>query len=193
MDNKSKKIMKMEDELNNIEVEKDSGNIYGKKDDSFKGLVLNQYKKCLEEGSKEMTRGGVISRFINGELMEYVASDQVQIYVNCINSLRDTLTDMIFKHETFMKPKIKSFKESIKTIQKKRAVRLKKLSDIYVKTSWNRNPDGYSSRNKIIPLIRKQKKVIKDSYDKEMVSIYRNKLLGSLTSLIGKLNYFEES
>lgn len=183
----------MEDELNNIDVEKDSGNIYGKKDESFKGLVLNQYKKCLEEGSKEMTRGGVITRFINGEIVEYMANDQVQIYINCINSLKDTLTDMIKKHPEFMNPKFTKFNDSMKKLKDKRQKRLRRLSTIYKKTSRNRNPEGYSSRENILPFIKRQKKNIKDSYDNEMLHIYRTKLLEALTLLIGKLNYFEEN
>ena len=70
-------------DFSNIEVE-DGENFYGKKSLSKEQIILKALAKCMDEGSKEMTEGGIISRVIGGQVYEIAVPNQKEIFINSI-------------------------------------------------------------------------------------------------------------
>ena len=65
---------------------------------TVKEIVLEQYRKCCQEMSKEMTEGGVIRRLVGEDIIEFVAPNQIEIFINSVDGLKIILIsqDLIF-------------------------------------------------------------------------------------------------
>ena len=175
----------------NVEIE-DSGSIgFSKDKKSFKSIVMDQYHKCCIEGSKEMTLGGVTTRFIDGEEVSYPVPNQVEIFTNSIDMLNNLLIAKARHNNKFIGGKINKFYVGMKDITKKREERKKKLIKEYNKKSTAISPEGYNQRQEFDPIYKKINNDIKKIYSSERLRWYKY-LLEVHTLLLDKLNYFEE-
>ena len=59
----------------------------GGKSVGIKELAIEQYRRCLIEGSKEMDGGGYRKRIHNGEVIEVLAPNQREVFCNSIDML----------------------------------------------------------------------------------------------------------
>lgn len=84
---------------------------------TFEQVVINQIKKCIEEGSKEMKGGYYKEKHTKNGIMEIYVENQQEIYINSINSLYDLLLphfdDTILK-ENDEKCQVEQFKTLLK-------------------------------------------------------------------------------
>ena len=89
---------------------------YSKEPATFKEIIIRAFGKCVQEGMKEMTRGGEIKEVINGEIIVRTIPNQRKVYINCIKSYYDLMT---FFFDEISDKNIKKLKESISEISPK--------------------------------------------------------------------------
>lgn len=83
---------------------------------TYELIVLNQIKKCIEEGSKEMTGGYYKEKATSKGTIDIYIGDQKEIYINAINCLYDLL---LFHIDDKFKEDDKLFNERLQNIQDK--------------------------------------------------------------------------
>ena len=83
----------------------------------IKEIALEQYKKCVIEGSKEMTTAGVIKRMINGEVFEIAVPDQREIFKNSVDMMKITLLDKFKANKKSFWKYIEEFEENKKKLR----------------------------------------------------------------------------
>jgi len=81
----------VEEKEEEIEIEEESSSSYGSKEKGRKEIMMNHIERCMQEGSKEMTEGGVTKRLINGRVEEFAVPNQREIFINCIKMLWSAL------------------------------------------------------------------------------------------------------
>lgn len=182
------------DFMNDIEIEEDTygaGGGYGKDKRGYQSIVLEQYRKCCEEGSKEMTNGGVIKRIIDGEMVEMMSVDQVEIFINSVEMLKNLLIPSINKHDKTVGSRMKTIELEIENNDIKRRKAYHKLNLWYRNKSTNTNPDGYSEAQSNHTYYLQMNKEIKKIYHQNKLRTHK-KLLEALGILLNKINYFDE-
>ena len=83
----------MEHNYDSIVVE-DSEN-YSANSLGIKEIALEAYRKCFIEGSKEMTKGGISTKIINGKLIKMDMPNQREIFINCVKMFGILLTPFL--------------------------------------------------------------------------------------------------
>ena len=131
---------------------------------SFKSITMDQYHKCCIEGSKEMTLGGVTTRFIDGEEISYAVPNQVEIFINSVDMLNNLLTAKVGQNHKFIGGKMKTYYGGMEKIKKLLKKSLENLKKEYKKTSVIIYPEGYSERQGLDPFFKKQKNIIYRRY-----------------------------
>jgi len=158
---------------------------YGAVVSGIKGIIMAQYQRCCFEGSKEMIIGGVRKTMINGQLIEMPAPNQIEIFINSVEMLRVLLEAYIYKEKKFMEKRMNNFDKQLEAIQDQQGTELKKLFGMAHPKSekWlGKYGKGYNER---VFNINK-------SHQDKKVAAYKN-LLVSLSFLMNKLNYFDET
>src|SRR3990167_3771055 len=77
----------------------DAENFRSAQTQSFKDICLKQYSKCIEVGSQEMNKGGKIVREINGEAVEVVAPNTLELFKNSVEILSIILQPKLQKNK----------------------------------------------------------------------------------------------
>lgn len=178
-----------------IEIEDVGGIGSGKKEKkSFKSIVLDQYKACCVEGSKEMTLGGTRKRFIEGEeVIVEVVPNQIEIFCNSVDMLKHLLFPHIQRHSAFIGRKINAFEVNLEKLSNIKKKRIKSIQKNFMRTSVQLSPsDGFSQRQKALPMKKSAIHHCQLIYEKNRYILYKE-LLGHLSFLMNKMNYFEET
>jgi len=165
-----------------IEIE-DSENYKGGQTNTFKEICMAQYRKAVEEGSKQMLSGGVEKRLINGQIMEMPIPNQREIFFNSVEMLRILLTAHISDEEKLMKVNMESFDKDIDGLNKNHEEQLLRLRQ-WFKDNNNSKQDNTRQYNE-------QVKSFIDEYELNKVQLNK-KLLIELSILLNKKNYFDE-
>jgi len=176
-----------------IEIEEDMFGMggYGKDKEGYKHIVLNQYKKCCEEGSKEMTSGGVLKRIIDGEVVEIMTVDQIEIFSNSVEMLKNLLLSSIKKFKDKFETKIKASETKIRMNETRRKEAYQKLNKWFREKSDVVNPEGVSEAEMNHKSYVMMNKEITKIYNKNVLRTHKE-LLGVLGLLLNHLNYFDE-
>jgi len=165
---------------------------YIKEGQSFKTIVLEQYRKCAVEGSKEMVVGGVDVRFINGERVEIPRPNQIEIFINSLDILKSLLYPHILKYSDFIGNKINKFEKNNENLKIMRIKMIKKLASEFESLPSTKSPEGLSKKD----LKKEEYKMKRIEIDKKFVQkqlkLYKEELFLSLSELLAKLNYFDE-
>lgn len=75
-------------EFNSIEVEDDEHSTTSNGEGlTIREIILRQYQRCITEGSKEMSEGGIIQRFVNGQVIEVPSPNQQEIFTSSVMGL----------------------------------------------------------------------------------------------------------
>jgi hypothetical protein len=150
----------------------------------IKEIALKQFQKCCEEGSKEMTNGGVMKRLINNEVVELAVPNQRELFINNVEMLRTILKGKINKNKELMKPFILRFDSELERIKNEfNAKKVRLDADFSKKHVRNQ----YSER----PAYNQLMQQYYEEYELGKVKTYK-KMLDALSLLIDRLNYFEE-
>ena len=179
-------------ELEDIDLVDESAFTYRSKDSkSWKGIVLNHYDSCIKEGSKEMNIGGIQRRIINGEIIEVVVANQVEIFINHVEMLKRSLVA-----EISITPKIAKKMNYFETIRSKYITQYrdkrKQILTAYNNLSDNKGPDGYSQKEQYDGKYKKMMDHIKNIFNEKMLELYQEQLFPFLTELIAQRNYFQD-
>ena len=161
----------------NREVEIEDGSEFGFSSEAgIKEISLEHFRKCVIEGSKEMTRGGVSEKVINGKRIEVEIPNQREIFINSVKLLHTILLSELFKKKDYLK-EIQGLDSDIIKIEQKCNIEIGKLNKGY-KTNksidYDKNFDRFS-----------------DSMEKQIISTTHKKLM-VLSLLLAHLNYFKE-
>lgn len=65
---------------------------YAKEPTTFKDIIIRAIEKCRLEGMKEMTKGGEIKDFINGEIIVRTIPNQRKTFTSCVQTLQILLS-----------------------------------------------------------------------------------------------------
>lgn len=160
---------------------------------SFAQLVMIQCSKCHQENNKEMTRGGKMSRLVDGELIESIVPDQIEIFVNTVESLgimlnkrittlkkadRDTIPDFVSIKKKLVDWKNKSF-DKIREKVLKMPNRVSPLTGVNYRAQ---------ATQKSFILIDK----INSVYDEKLLNLYARPYLQALSDILDLLNYMRD-
>lgn len=145
---------------------------------TYEMVVLEQIRKCVNEGSKEMMGGFWKDKQTSrGIITEYVP-DQRQVYIRCIMSMHDLLQPF-FDDE--MKKEVSSFEKSIKEIEENILSEIKNtdISSNTFKQIEYQIKMGYLDTNSIEykKIIDEQIKIYRRLYQKLILLFHRNKYL----------------
>jgi len=157
---------------------------YGDKNKiTAKAIVLTHWKNCIIEGSKEMHRGGVKRRIINGEVIQFNADNQVEIFINHVEMLKRALFPHVeYSQETV--DKLNTFESTRQKYIKAYRSKRNKLHKWYNSFSTRKNPDGYSEREINSEKYRKIKQHLEEVYHEKMLELYQEQLFPYLTKLM---------
>jgi len=142
----------------------------------IKQIVLDQYRRCCLEGSKEMLKGGEATKIIKGVPVPVLIENQREVFMNSILMLEITLIPDLIRKEpiceqmTVVDDKIKEIKKIHHDRFDKFKERVKKDKNL----SWN---DGVS--------------MIQDDLELNLIEPFREKLT-VLSILLKEINYFDE-
>ncbi len=156
--------------------------------ETYKDIVLQQFRRCTTEGSKEMTSGGLISRYINGQIVQLSLPNQKEIFYNSVTMLKTMLNSQIENHEN-IKDKIKDINEKYSNLKKKYPDmfndELKELRGIITRTrDYNKAEQYRVQHNDIITNSKNGIEKLEFEQSQE--------LLIALEQLLSELNYLEE-
>jgi hypothetical protein len=93
-------VINMENNFDSIVVE-DSEN-YSSNSLGIKEIALEAYRKCFVEGSKEMTKGGVSTKIINGKIIRIDIPNQREIFINCVRGFGVLLTPFLLNKDKYL-------------------------------------------------------------------------------------------
>lgn len=154
---------------------------------SIKAIVLRQLQKCIDEGSKEMTLGGIQQRMIRGVVYELGVPNQVEIFINSVSMLRTLLTADMSRHNDTFKDSIQEYQDSIDTAMKefkdrcaKYNEQMNKIDDPMIKATYQAD---YNKKMNWTQNVREEK----------ILTVYKDNLLVLLCALLDKINYMDES
>lgn len=173
------------DLFSGIEVE-DGEDYRGAEALGIKIIVLEQYRRCCIEGSKEMRRAGISNKIIKGIVVEVEIPDQREIFINSVKML-----EIILAPELLQKEGNKYLKQ-LEEIDK----RIKKLEESYEEIRKEFG-DAFSEKNKRQPEIFNREKSysqetrMKDDMFSKLVILFQDKLI-LLSIKLNDLNYFDE-
>ncbi len=163
-----------------------AGSEYG-----LKTIIYKQLQRCIDEGSKEMTSGGIITRIIDGRPIDIAVLNQREIYINCCEHLKILLLEHIKKNKKIIKELtqvddfIKSFDDKEKGLNEKFEDEIKKTYAPYSKLSF-RNQDKYADRLNV------NIQRIKNKFEGEVIGLWKNEFLIVIPYLLSKTNFFGE-
>lgn len=138
----------------------------GRRDTSFKDVVIRHVERCIVEGSKEMSSSGTTKRILdNGRVLEIPVPNQIEVYCNCVKTLMESV-GFILKDD--------KRKEQLKQL-------IKRSNDLYdhffdsftqFQTEWNKKNHKYRVMNHRIYLQKiKEHNIIKNH---KTLKLHRN-------------------
>lgn len=151
---------------------------------SYKEILLQQLRKATSEGSKEMTKGGLMRRLVNGEVQEFPVPNQVEIFCNSVEMLL-----------ILIQPKIKEKKEygewmrKIQNETKERREEIKKQKDEFIR-DFNSKTANYQTT--YYGYFKNSIQNFESDIEQERIA-YCNKVLACVSDLLNSLKYFEEA
>lgn len=151
---------------------------------SFREIVMKHFNKCVVESSKEMTEGGLMRRFVDNKVVEFPVPNQREIYINCVESLRQLIEPKVdIRWETCG--------ERFRIFDNK----LYKLNDYYNERKQKLRKEfselNFRVKDRHLPKFNQQMKELNTEYEVKKVQLY-GELFLAISFLLSELNYFEE-
>ena len=154
----------------------DGENSFGSNAAGIKEIALNLFQKSCFEGSKEMVKGGTVTKFVSGKFVEVDVPNQREVFINSVRVLHYVLLPELTRNEELLK-EMQEIDNEVKEIEKKKYDELKAFE---VKYNQNNNLDW-------------NKKVDKLEAELEMLKVERTyRKLIVLSMLLKEINYFSE-
>jgi uncharacterized protein YaaR (DUF327 family) len=179
----------MDDDAANDIMWEDQENFKSAGSNSIKDIALESFRRCRDEGSKEMTRGGMIKRVMNGQIIELPKPDQIQIFTNCVEMLMIILRAHAEQHHELMRPYYLRFFKGKRDIESIREIKRKEFSSCVNPGRWTTHTERMMS---VQSQINDHEARLNEWYDTQYLRLYKEMFEG-LGLLLNKLNYFQEA
>ena len=150
---------------------------------TIKTIILRQVHKCMLEGSKEMTQGGVIKKIVDNKLVEQNIPNQREVFINSVEMLKIPL---LRKFNKYCKKKDET---DIKILFEATEDELKQLKKYYKDTKTKLMTDRRKTDS--ITQVNSRLGDLYNNFELRKVDIYK-KFLISCSYLLDEENYFEE-
>ena|SRR3972149_5105974 len=152
---------------------------------TYEQIVLEQIRRCVVEGSKEMVGGYWKERESKGRTVEIYVPDQKQVYIQCVKQLYDLLMPY-FETDKSILQDIKEFEAILKEIKESK-IRLLKLEllkavDLRVRNSLNTQINtGYLDNDSYYAKMAMEEKldVYREMYQSLLLMFQRQRFLMS--------------
>lgn len=172
----------------NKEIFEESENFRSAQDQpqSFKAIALKHLQECVRAGAVEMSEGGLQSRIINGQLIEFTAPNTEQIFCNSVDLLSIVLIAELRRFPEH-NDQMKKLKLTIEEIKKNNNVQINKaIKELNVQRDnpYYRNFNFGQKENEIFQRANR-------NLQKNLVSFHRLKL-EVLINVLNELGYFAE-
>lgn len=161
---------------------------------SFHSIVLDTLAECQDNMAKEQGLGGTARRIINGEVVEILMPNQLEITVNSIRSLMLLLHSEILDHPKIAK-KLNEFEEKLEKTKEVYDSNIAHVnmrykephqSNIYDETKRQQIEEyRVNHRHKINSLMRRKRE--------KVLHLHVEELFPLLMELLKELNYFTEA
>jgi len=152
---------------------------YKKSDiDTYWDVIFKQLRHCCAEGSKEMTVGGVATRFIGGQVIELNLPNQREIFCNSIFILKVLLTKFLNnKGNEDYKKQLDELKEIYEDKREKMILiednpNIKELRRIVLKTdNESKRMSATNMYNDLLKSNKKQLEELETEYSKKVLAV----------------------
>ena len=162
--------MDRQDDNEELTFDDGSGFQYGNQGEiTHEQLVLQQIKRVMEEGSKEMVGGYFKEQMTKTGLKEVYIPDQKQVYIRSIMSLYDVMIHK-FSDSTQFKTAKTNFDTKIKKIKEDAAKILQAKLDYLKKMEQNQGVKAPAGLKETLELQISTGMLDNDSYEAKMVS-----------------------
>jgi len=167
------------DDFSSIEVE-DGDGYSSQQKLSKEQIILKALQRCMDEGAKEMSNGGVVIRIVDGVRYEYPSLNQKEVFLNSIKMFWHLMKPMIMSsYNKLYKEEMGDFTEILVTLQKSYTQQLRESKDRYLK-------------HKNLGLLNSEKQDLQLQLLTKEVELYRQQLdFGIL--VIERENWFGEN
>ena len=152
---------------------------------SYPQIVLLQLKACIDEGSKEMSGGGIRRRIIKGEVLEFYYPNQREVFINSCEMLKSLIFADI---EDGMK-KIKPIYEDFVNSYSSYIVEYNQAVEDLEKKYNNQTP---VMRSNTQPQYNTQQEKYKSALENIKVNLMKSKLIPVISRLLKNINYYQE-
>ena len=160
---------------------------FRQQNNTIREQYMRQLSSCIAEGSKEMTRGGVLRRVVNGQVVEVMRPDQIAVFQNHVEMLRTLLVDEIDKHPKIINEYISRFDKHIEGINDSIKKALEQLEqNVKPPKTYDPNLISYSLTQQYNDGCTK----IRELADQQKYEAYKT-LLEGLKYLLSVINYGE--
>lgn len=156
----------------------------------IKQIVLRQLQKTIIEGAKEMDRGGIRERVVNGQVINIIVGNQREVFVNNIDMLWSLILPQVQANKDLIKEHLGNFNKDLKTNQEEYDSTRKQIKkDITTLEQSEKTKTWKSNYSAILnDMLRRSQ----DNFELRKLEIYRRKL-NAVNFLLDKLNYFGET
>ncbi len=157
----------------------------------LKSIIYKQLQRCIDEGSKEMTGGGTITRIIDGRPISIAVPNQREIYINSCEHLKILLlkhiTDNLDKIEDFIKVKdfVKNFDGEEVKLKKEHMAKIDKAYKEFLAYS-------FKVQYKFESMFNVNLQRVNDMFEIRLVDMYKVNFLKIIPYLLAKTNFFGE-
>jgi len=167
-----------DNDFSNIEVE-DGENFYSQKSLSKEQIILKALQRCMDEGSKEMTEGGVLSRIVGGQEYQIAVPNQKEIFINSIKIFWSLMFPIVIdKYKTLCEEQIGNFSDKYNKI----------LQEYEEARNSLRNNHHYKDSPSAL---RDARQEVKSRFEQKKMDLYREKLDFGIM-VLDKENWFGE-
>lgn len=162
---------------------------------SIKEISLNAFNRAMKEGSKEMTRGGLVKRFVQGEIVEIVLPNQVELFVNATKMAHIPLLPHISKcKDDDIKTRFTLIETQFQNITKNYKEKLEQLdhdyNDLAIETSHT--PKDAAQKQKRWDKYNAHKNQLKENLEEQQLEVAHS-LLKAISYLLHERDYFGEA
>ncbi len=168
--------------LSEVQFEKSTGATQEGTEGDINSVILRQISKCVAECSKELTQGGIQTRYIQGQVVEIAVPNQMEIIINSIQALYFLSINALNKY----KEKNDKVKESLETLEKSQ----EDLEDEHKKRSkeidkeWEAHSIEYQTKYSDMFVSRWQK--LSNWYEKGKVELSKQMMAIIINLIIGE-------
>ena len=147
--------------------------------DVYWDIIFKQLRRCCAEGSEEMTTGGVVTRYINGQVIDINLPNQREKYDNSVFQLGILVGKFLNnKDNNGFKDKLKELNELHN--EQRRDVTLlsdnpeiKELRNIILKSNDNSKKNNATKMyNDMLKVNKKQLEELKTEYSKKLMALF---------------------